>query len=149
MQAPSHPEEADVFKAKEALRHGDVRPVGQYVGDLAEVLNRLADLFDPTDTKKGPPWQVQLVPRSRQHVRVRDKTARPREDEEWVGSLVQIRQAIDNGNVEAIGSYFRDAADCLRRLAAALNPPHDSKGWQLGFARTKAGAGGQTKWARC
>ncbi len=99
----------------------------------------LADVFDPTDTKKGTSGQIQLVPRGRQRVRVKHKAARPPEDDEWVGSLVQIRQAIDNGSVDAIGSYVRGAADFLSRLAHALNPPLGSRDWRLKFAREGRG----------
>ncbi len=139
LRSRSEPGDADVFDAKEALASGDAQPVGHHLRDLGEVLNLLADLFNSADTEKGPPWQIQLVPRGRQRVRVKGKAARAPDDSEWEGSLVQIRQAIANGSAEAIGSYLRDAADFLSRLAPALNPAPGSRNWRLKFVREGRG----------
>ena len=59
--------------------------------------------------------------------------------EEWEGTLDQICEAIANGKVTTIGLYFREAAGVLSRLADVLDPPQDSKGWQLEFIRKGRG----------
>ena len=57
-------QEASAYEAKQAVRHGEKRPVGHYVRDLSRVLARLADMFDPSANSPAAAWQVQLLAQS-------------------------------------------------------------------------------------
>jgi hypothetical protein len=99
---------------KSAFWRQKASPLGHYTRDLAEVLSSLAECFD-SDAKSEAAWRVCLLPR----VKSLDATQREKTAdvvEEWDGTLSQIKDALESGNVEAIGCYLRDAADVLRIL---------------------------------
>ena len=136
---PPPPEEADAFTAKEAMGSGHEHPVGEYVGDLAEVLSVLASLLDPTDTQKRG-LQLRFVEQGeRRHVSAKKKPTSPEDDAEWEGSLLQVKEAIETGNAVAVGWYLGDAADFLNRLAAILTGQTGSEDRRLKFHRKGRG----------
>ena len=105
---------------------------------VGQVLNLLADQLAPFDEGEAQ-WQF-LGHRPRKQRSPGTKQSRPVEvPEEWEGTLDQICEAIANGKVTTIGLYFREAAGVLSRLADVLDPPQDSKGWQLEFIRKGRG----------
>jgi len=135
---PSPPEEAGAFNAKEAISSGHEAPVGQYVRDLAEVLNVLASLLDPTN-EQNRGLRLQFVAQGHPTALKKRKLARAEADEDWDSSLLQVREAIENGNAVAVGWYFRDAAGLLNRLAGVLTGQQGSGGRRLKFHRKRPG----------
>jgi hypothetical protein len=124
VRAPFTPAETDVFEAIQALQSGDERPIRQYLGDLAQILNFLANR------------SAQLVPQDRRPVLLAEHVVVPDEDAEWEGSFLQVKEAIEHGNMGAVGLYLRDAAKFLRRLAGLQTPSGD---WQLTLRRRGRG----------
>jgi len=136
--AASFPEEADAFNAMEAMSSGHEIPIGQYVGDVAEVLTLLANLMVPQD-KQEEGLQLQFVVRGHRPTRAKDEAAKSTEDAEWEGSFLQVKEAIETGNTVAVGWFLCDAADVLNRLAAILAGQTDSEDWRLKFHRKGPG----------
>lgn len=136
---PARPEEADTFNAKEALvlGSGHEPTIGQYVQDVAEVLNRAANLLDPKHNQTQT-VQLQFVVRG-PRASTAKKSPASRKEEEWDGSLLQAKEAIKNRHAKALGWYLRDAAGVLGNLGARLAPPADFRGWRLEFVRKGRG----------
>ena len=133
------PEEPAAFNAKDALGLGSGQElaIGQYVQDVAEVLNRVADLLDPKPNQNQT-VQLQFVVRGRRGAPAK-KTPASRKEDEWDGSLRQAEEAIKNRRAKALGGYLRDAAGGLGELGAVLAPPAEFKGWRLEFVRKGRG----------
>ena len=132
---PSALEGPSASDAKQAIRKQKASPVAHYTRDLAEVLSSLAECFDSDDENKAA-WRVRLLPRVKSRHATKTENAGV---EEWDGTFAQIKDALETGNVEAIGCYLRDAAEVLRILAALLDPPQGSKEWRLEFTRKVRG----------
>ena len=141
MKAPSrsyHDDETSAADAKEALRQGREPPLAQHLGDMAEGLKILAEMFDPTDDLK-PAIQIQQASASSAKTSKANRKSGPEPTEDWEGNLRQFKLAVASGNAAAIGSYVRDASDVLHRLATTLDPTAGSKGWRLTFVRRGRG----------
>jgi hypothetical protein len=108
------------FHAKEALSQGNASGLGYYARDLAQALKLIGKL--------------RLVIRGR-----RKEPGDRKERTDWNGSLRELQEAIETGNIEAVSWYLLDAADVIARMAAALDPPPDSRGWRLEFVRKGQG----------
>jgi hypothetical protein len=127
VRAPFTPAETDVFEAIQALQSGDERPVRQCLGDLAQILNFLANR------------SAQLVPQDRPPVLLTEHVVVPDEDAEWEGSFLQVKEAIEHGDMGAVGLYLRDAAKFLRRLAGLPDGQTPSGDWQWTLRRRERG----------
>jgi len=138
--APPPRGEADDFNAREALNQGSGHePVlDEYVRDLAKVLKLVARHLDPNDKHKEG-LQLRFVDQDGRPVSAKKRRASPDEDEEWDGSLLQVREAIENGSAKTLAWYFHGAAEFLSKLGALLDPPEGHKGWRLELVRKGRG----------
>ena len=138
--APPPRGEADDFNAREALNQGrgHERAVGEYVRDLAEVLKLVARHLDPNDKHKEG-LQLRFVDQDGRPVSAMKRHASPHEVEEWDGSLLQVQEAIENGNAKALAWYLHGAAEVLSKLGALLDPPEGHKDWRLELVRKGRG----------
>jgi len=136
--APSFPEEADAFNAMEAMGSGHELPLSQYVGDVGEVLTLLANLIVPRD-KEEQGLKLQFVVRGHRPTNAKDKAPNSKQDAEWEGTLLQVKEAIETGKAVAVGWFLCDAADVLNRLSGILAGHTDSEDWRLKFHRKGPG----------
>jgi len=132
--------EADYFNAKEALNKGEGHEplLGEYVCDLAEVLRLLGGHLDPDDKRKKG-LRLRFVGQDGRPVSEKKMPARPHEEEEWVGSFLQVREAIANRTPEPLAWYLHEAAEVLSKFGALLDPPEGHKGWRLELVRRGRG----------
>jgi hypothetical protein len=131
MRAPFNPEEADVFEARRALQNGDDRPLVEYVRDLAKLGNLLASQCNRA--LRDVPWDDRPATATA-HVAIADESA------EWDGSYLQVKEAIEQGNVELLGYFFREVAEFHDELAAVLSGRHYSQ-WRHSSSCVSAGEG--------
>jgi hypothetical protein len=115
-------------RVKEALLQGDASGLGYYARDLAQALKLIGNLCDPKQEQK-----LRLI------IRGRRKEPGDRKETDWGGSLHELQEAIETGNIEAVSRYLVQAADIIDRMAAALDPPPDSRHWRLEFVRKGQG----------
>ena len=128
-------EEVDVFAAREAMKDGQSAPIGSYLYDVAQILTRLADLFDPVEI--GPQPKKQLRFSYGRHPEEQRSHADP--DAEWESSRTQVEEAIEAKRTKPVGWYLRDASDFLTALSLRFNPPKNSRDWRLEFVRKGRG----------
>jgi hypothetical protein len=140
MKNPSKPTSfppADVSDAKEALRNGEERPIGWYLEDAAEILSRISDCLDPSNST---PNTSNLQFRTEPPGTTTNRPELPKDDfDEWIGSRAQVDAAIKAGAAKLLGCYLRDLGDFLSRLAPAFNPPEHSRDWHFKFHRKGRG----------
>src|SRR6516162_5839857 len=92
---------ADVFDAKEALRNGEERPIGWYLEDAAEILSRISDCLDPSNSKLNT---SNLQFRTEPPGTTTNRPELPEDDlGEWVGSPGQVKAAIATGSPKLLG----------------------------------------------
>ena len=132
--AETFPCETNAMDAKQGIREGKQKPVVLYL-DAATILLSLAQLADKNEETNSAPWRLKFVP----VVGLPDTSSpKPDADEEWEGDSHQIRQAIDRGNIRAVGWYLADLSQVIGRLAVALEGDRMQE-WRLQFIRTRRG----------
>ena len=127
-----YPWEADPFNAREALREGDTRGVGYFARDLGKALELLGRHCDPKAEQDGrPKISFGRNPHPKQPA--------GRKEREWEGTLLELQEAIETRNIEAVACYLREAGDFLSSLGTALDPPPRFRGLMLEFRRKGQG----------
>jgi hypothetical protein len=133
------PWEIDVFVAKDALRHGQERPLAIYLRDAAKGLRFLAELADPEAEGATPKLELLLATNEQ----AAENEGREDVAEEWGGSLHQLKQALDRGSTQGMGCYLRELSGVLEGLADTLRGRRERK---LRFQRSRAGKPRDPEW---
>ena len=119
-------DDATAEDAKRALVEGSghEQALTQYIRDLGEGLSLIAQSINLRTASSANSEK--------------QRTAQP-EQEDWEGSLDQLRVAVRLRSTGLVESYLRDAADVLMRLSKSVDPTNTSRGWRLKFARAGRG----------
>ena len=135
LSAPTIMEGADIFDARQALRHGNEAPIGWYLQDEAKKLRFISNSLDPTSQHQ----KVRLVFLSdRPGGLKRDRAgSTPDEEQGWVGSPPQT-EAASKAQL-GLATHLRNLGDFLESLALPFDPPQGSRGWRLRFKREGRG----------
>jgi hypothetical protein len=113
--------EIDHGAASQAIRNGKPKPIGWYLREATEILNLLADRFDPGE---GAARRLKFVP---------EPETQSEERGEWDSDHGTVRECIEAGVAEPIGWYLRDVVETVNRLADTLE---GRAGWRADFIRT-------------
>jgi hypothetical protein len=119
--------------AEQALRMGSEQGAAVAVNGLAETLNLVANLLDPKKGKNKKP-RLGFTP-----AEVQAPAPGPLAEEYTKSRLDQAMNALRDQNAVLLGRYFRDGAEFLTQLGAALNPASSAKDWRLEFRGNRRG----------
>jgi hypothetical protein len=119
--------EIDHGAASQAIRNGKPKPVGWYLREATEILNLLADRFDPGE---GAARRLKFVP---------EPETQSEERGEWDSDHGTVRECIEAGVAEPVGWYLRDLVETLNLLANTLDSAGHTEGWRVEFVRARRG----------
>ncbi len=119
--------EIDHGAASQAIRNGKPKPVGWYLREATEILNLLADRFDPAE---GAARRLKFVP---------EPETQSEERGEWDSDHGTVRECLEAGVAEPVGWYLRDLVETLNLLANTLDSAGHTEGWRVEFVRARRG----------
>jgi hypothetical protein len=137
----------DPFEAKEAIRKGQVAPIGSYLrDDVRMILESLADQLDVPHADDSP-----LDIAGKTDLESADDQCGS--DHDWDSNSSDVLKCIEEGKWASVGCCLRDLADFLSDLGRAFDPKAASEIWKLTFSRRRRGPpvdnlkAGNQRWA--
>ena len=121
----------DPFEAKEAIRKGQVAPIGSYLRDLPEILTLLADQLDFKDGEKSRVKlrKIECAPE--------DQPSQEDPEEDWDSNTQTVLKYIEKGEATLVAWFLRDLASFLSDLGRVFDPKANSEIWKLTFSRRR------------
>ena len=122
------------FDVKEAIREGQVEPIGSYLRyDVPMILNLLADQLDVPDEDESPhkPGKTNHDPA--------DDQSQSGPNDDWDSNTHDVLQCVEDGKAAPVGWFLRDLADLLGHLGRVFDPEAASEEWKLTFCHRRSG----------
>lgn len=128
--APENP-----YEAAEAIRNGQVEPIGSYLRyDVAEILNLLADQIETAEFEDGP--NVTDAETATAPAQQDEKTAV--DGANWNSNTWLVLDCVREAQLQPVAWFLRDLAGFLQHLGRAFDP-NSNLDQKLTFSRRRAG----------